>query len=228
MSLISECVCASGVCFLCVCMYKYGAITQHRTKRLRSLCSVWTQSCGGKQTWNGQPLGHGLQGCSQDLVFRNQLVHQADLQGLGRVVEKAQLQGQLRRPVAHRVVHGVLEPADSTANSSLLDYSERNCHILIKFLTKTVRRCRAASRSGRCCIAGCPPLFCSRRSWISDIHQRGLSPAERQNTSTSGNNDKQWHYFVCSRYWTEGGAVSASEFTGAALHLRHQMAALHG
>lgn len=94
----------------------------HKTpKRWRSFCAVRTRPCGGgggEQTWNGQPLGHGLQGRSQDLVFRHQLVHQPDLQGLGGAVEEPQLQGQLRRPVAHRVAHGFLEPAGGDSNYS--------------------------------------------------------------------------------------------------------------
>lgn len=63
-------------------------------------------------TWDSQPPGHGLCGGAEDLVFRNQLVHQPHLQGLWGAVEQPELQRHLRGPVAHRVGHGIFEPAE--------------------------------------------------------------------------------------------------------------------
>lgn len=81
------------------------------------------QHPAGEHTWNSQPLGHGLQGRGQHLVLRDQLVHQPHLQGVGGAVEQTQLQGQLRGPVAHRVAHGLLEPADGNQKKTHFGWS---------------------------------------------------------------------------------------------------------
>lgn len=71
-----------------------------------------------QHTWNSQPLGHRLCGCSEDLVFRYQLVHQSNVQSLCGAVELPQLQSYFCSSVTHCVHHGFFKPANQKSVNS--------------------------------------------------------------------------------------------------------------
>lgn len=71
-----------GVCFLWISQKSQSTLSV--LSKITFPC-IWTMIqtiwrwYTVKHTWNGQPFGHRLCGCGDDLVFGDQLVHQSNL-----------------------------------------------------------------------------------------------------------------------------------------------------